>query len=398
MKRALRLSLLAALSFVAAAGALWIGRGAQPDHARASDPAAVPAAKVARLVLAHGEVDGFATEIAVATIDPAANSAAVKPLASVAHTRGSAIRGAAFGDAAFVVAQLDGPRGTSYDGVLFRVEGGKVTRLVSEVARASTPFVTRQGRVLVARGADGPEPTPAEAQKLKLRDDELTIDDVDPITGATRTLWRGKGYQAFLGARIESAGVGEEIVVYHSTAKGAALFALDPASGAARALLPGVAPFARDFSFDRVHGALLFADLGPDGRTFQVLSLDLASLALRAVYASPNEHLMPFALPSGDVALSSDGDKGLAVIVQAGGGQFRLVSPLGDGSDAATHASPDGRWIALRHTPKALAVDEPPKVVAFDLAAGKIVPLGLPPDHFVEPLGFLSAGAAGGAP
>lgn len=394
MKRALRLTLLAGASFVAAAGALWIGRGAQPERAHASDPAAVPAAPLARLVLAHGEIDGFATEVAVATVDATANVAAVRPLASVSHTRGSAIRGAAFGDVAFVVAQVDGPRGTTYDGALFRVESGKVTRLVTDVARASTPFVTRTGRVIVARGADGPEPGPAEANKLQLREDELTIDDVDPITGATRTLWRGKGYQAFLGARIEH-GAGDELVVYHSTVKGAALFALDPASGGARVLAAGVAPFARDFSFDRVHGALLFADLGADGRTYQVLSLDLASHALRTVYASPNEHLMPFALPSGDVALSSDGDKGLAVIVQAGSGQFRLVSPLGDGSDAVTHASPDGRWIALRHTPKAPVVDEPPKVVAFDLAAGKIVPLGLPPDHFVEPFAFVDASAGG---
>jgi hypothetical protein len=99
---------------------------------------------------------------------------------------------------------------------------------------------------------------------------------------------------------------------------------------------------------------------------------------------------MPFALPTGDVAISSDGDRGLAVLKV---GQHRLVAPLGDGSDAATHASPDGRWIAVRHTPRTQTNDDPPLVVAWDHASGKTVAFDVPRSHFIEPFGFTGGGA-----
>jgi hypothetical protein len=383
MRRATRLALLALLSLAGVGGAFALGR--EKHDARASDPAPSPAAPIARLVFAHGEVDGVQSEISIATIDATKNVAAVTPLASIGHTKGSAIRGQNLGDVAFVVAQEEGPRGTSYDGALLRIESGKVTRLVGAVMRAATPIVTSGGRVLVARGVDGDDPPAGFAQKLTLRTDQLTIDDVDPVTGATRTLWRGQGYQAFLAASTSN-----EVIVYHSAANGASLFALDPATAATRTLWANAIPFARDFSIDRTHGALVFADLAGDGRRYEVLSLDLASLARKSIYASPNEHLMPFALPSGDVAISSDGDRGLAVLQV---GQHRLVSPLGDGSDAATHASADGRWVAVRHTPRTQTNDDPPLVVAWDTATNMTLRLDVPRAHFIEPFGFTAGGA-----
>jgi hypothetical protein len=359
-----------------------LGRDKRDAHA--SDPAAAPAAPIARLAFAHGEVDGLSSEVAIATIDASKNVAAVTPLASIGHTKGSPIRGAVLGSIAFVVAQEEGPRGTTYDGALLRVESGKVSKLVGQVMRAATPIVTSSGRVLVARGVDGDDPPGADAQKLVLRTDQLTIDDVDPISGAVRTVWKGQGYQAFL-----ATGVGGEVVVYHSAPGGASILALDPATGATRALWSNAVPFARDFSFDRTHGALVFADLAMDGRNYEILSLDLASGARKSLYSTTNEHPMPFALPGGEVAFSSDGDRGLAVLNV---GQQRLVAPLGDGSDAATHASPDGRWIALRHTPRAPGAD-PPLVVAWDHASGKTLKLDVPLSHFVEPIGFTVGGA-----
>lgn len=384
MRRATRFALLGLLSFGGVAAAFVVGRDKR--DARASDPAPAPKAPVARLVFAHGEVDGLQSEIAIATIDATKNVAPVTTLASIGHTKGAAIRGSALGDVAFVVAQEEGPRGTSYDGALLRVENGKVTRLVGQVSRASTPLVTSNGRVIVTRGVDGADPPAADAQKLVLRTDQLTIEDVDPVTGATRTLWRGQGYDAFL-----ATATGTELVVYHSTATGASIFALDPSTAATRMLWASAIPFARDFSVDRAHGALVFADLSADGRNYEVLSLDLASLARKSLYASPNEHLMPFALPTGDVAVSSDGDRGLAVLKV---GQHRLVAPLGDGSDAATHASPDGRWIAVRHTPRTQSNDDPPLVVAWDQATNKTLRLDVPTSHFIEPFGFVTPGGA----
>lgn len=388
MRRALRLATLATLSFAVAASALWLGRDGRKNAAFASDPGAVAPAPQTRLLFAHGEVDGFATEIAVAAIDPAQNLARVQALATLTHPRGSAIRGAAFGDVAFVVAKTEAPRNTTWDSALYRVERGKVVKLCEGIEGATTPWVTGAGRVVVARGVDGPEPAAADTQKLVLRTDELTLDEVDASTGAARTVWRGQGYQAFVAGRV--GGADDRLVVYHSHKAGASLFLLDPATGQTRTL-GAVAPFARDFSFDRVHGRLLFADLGADGRTYEVLALDLASLARKTLFSAPNEHLMPFALPSGDVVFSSDGDKGLAIV--PAGAQPRLLSPLGDGSDAVTHA--DGRWVALRHTPKVQPNDDPPRVVAFDTGSGKVVALDVPTSQFVEPFAFL--GAAGGA-
>jgi hypothetical protein len=369
MKRSLRIALLS-LPLAAIGGAFALSRDGKRD-ARASDPAPASAAPIARLMFAHGEIDSFETAVAIATIDPSTNVARVQTLATMAHSKGSAIRGSAIGDVAFVVASEEAPRGTSYDGALFRVENGRVTRLCGGVARATTPLVTQSGRVFVARGIDGQDPPADEAQKLILRTDALTIDDVDPITGATRTVWKGQGYQAFLGAVTGR----DELVVYHSSPSGAAIVILDQA-GATR-IVP-VVPFARDFSFDRVHNAIVFGNLG------EVSSLDLASLTLKTLYRTSNEHPMPFALPSGDVALSSDGDKGLAVL-QAG--NHRLLSPLGDGDDQATHTN--GRWVAVRHSPKAPTNYDPPLVVAWDPLTNKTLRLDVPSSHFVESFGFV---------
>lgn len=378
MRRALsrfgHATLLAAASFACAATALLLGRDARKNAAHASDPAPTPAPPT-RLFFGHGAVDGFETEIAVANVT--GNGATVSALGTLTHPRGAAIRGAVFGqDVAFVVAGTEAPRNTTWNSALYRVSGGKVVKLCDGVEKATTPWVESSGRVIVARGADGPEPTPAETQKLVLRTDTLTLDEVDPATGAIRTLWKGQGYQAFVAARLPD----DKLVVYHPTSAGASLFTLDPASGATR-VLASVAPFARDFSLDRVHGRLVFADLGD---RYQIVALDLASLAQKVLLSSGNEHLMPFALPSGDVAFSSEGDKGLAVL--AATGQLRLLSPLGDGSDAVTHH--DGRWVALRHTPASQTGDDPPRVVALDLEGGKAVPLPVPTAHFVEPFGF----------
>jgi hypothetical protein len=340
--------------------------------AAASDPASTPTAGPTQLLIAHGEVDGFATEIAIAAVDPSKNLATVKPLATINHTHGSAIRGAVRGDVAFVVASEEAPRNTSYDGALYRVEAGRATRLCGGIARASTPIVTSAGRVIVARGTDGADPPAADAQKLILRTDTLTIDDVDPSSGAIRTLWSGTGYQTFL-AGITAR---DEVIAYHSQPSGTEIVVVDGVASRVSARTPAPA-FARDFSLR--NNTLVFANLN------EVRALDLTSFALKTLYVSAHDHPMPFALPTGDVALSSDGDKGLAIL-QAG--QHRLMSPLGDGSDAATHS--DGRWVAVRHTSKLSS--DPPLVVAWDPLTNKTVRLDVPSSHFVEALGF-SGGA-----
>ena len=101
---------------------------------------------------------------------------------------------------------------------------------------------------------------------------------------------------------------------------------------------------------------------------------------------------MPFAIGGGDVALSSDGDHGLAIFSPTTG-RLRTLAPLGDGSDAATHVSPDGRWIAVRHTPISQSSFAPPQVVAIDVVTATVAKLGAPATHVVQPIGFLAGGA-----
>jgi hypothetical protein len=363
------------------------------DRAHAAPATPIVAAAPARLGVLYGPVDGETTTVGFATIDATGNGK-LDAVGWLTHPPGSARRGAVMLDreVAFVVVAEPGDRRSSYANALYRVEKGTSTRLCGGIAKAATPIVTSTGRVIVARGADGPEPTDVESKQLLLRVDTLTIDDVDPASGNITTLWTGSGYQAFLGARVVSGGR-EEIVVSLAGRTGTSLVALDPATKSVRVLAPSVPPWARDFSFDPTHGALVFADLvKPYDPTWNVLSLDLASLAIRPLYTTKNEHPMPFALPSGEIAISSDDDHGLALVV-SDKGQRNLLAPLGDGSDGATHASADGRWVAVRHTPVAQTNDDPPKVVAFDPVTSTLVPLALSARDEITPIGFV-----GGAP
>lgn len=353
--------------------------------ARANAVDKAPAAP-ATLVVAHGALDGTTTEVGLVTIGLGSGTPPLAPVGSVEHVRGSAVRGAVLGAAVLVAVEEPGPKGTSYAGALHRLDATGAQRLCGGLTRATGPLVVG-GRVLVSRGTDGPEPTPGPAtEALALRTDALTIDEVDPATGTTRTLWSGVGYQAFLAGAL-----GHEAFVYFSQASGASVFALDVATGAVRKL-GAVAPFARDFSVDPVRKALVFADLGVADR-WQVQSLDLGSGARTVLLETQGDHPMPFALAGGDVVLSSDGDHGLLRLARTAVVRQNLLSPAGDGSDAATHE--EGRWLAVRHTPTTrFRGSRTPSLIVVDVDTGQFVPVDVPLGHFVQSLGFLRGGAS----
>ncbi len=340
----------------------------------------------ATLVVAHGGLDATSTEVGLVTVGLGSGTPTLAPLGSVDHVRGSAVRGAVLGGAVLVAVEEPAPKGTSYAGALHRLDATGARRLCGGLARATAPLVV-DGRVLVSRGIDGPEPTPGPAtEALTLRTDTLTLDEVDPATGATRTVWSGAGYQAFLAGAL-----GREAFVYLSQASGASLFALDVSTGAVRNL-GAVAPFARDFSVDSVRKGLVFANLGAADR-WQVQSLDLGSGARTVLLETQGDHPMPFALPGGDVVLSSDGDHGLLRLARTAVVRQNLLSPAGDGSDAATHA--EGRWLAVRHTPTArFRGKRAPALIVVDVDTGQFVPVDVPLGHLVESLGFLRGGAS----
>jgi hypothetical protein len=400
MRRARTLAAIGSVCLLAGLGLVIAKR--RPSSAHASDPPPPSAPPAARLGVIHGDVDGDAAEVSIAELSGA--GVRLRSLGRLDHVHASARRGALLGrgadgrpavrgeEAALVVVDEPGDRRSGFRAALYRVDHGAATRLCGEVSRRSTPIVTKSGRVLIERGADGPDPTADEGQRLQLRLDELRIDEVDPWTGAITPRWSGRGYVAYLATTfgLDATGAGvEEIAVYFTSPTVSQLFALDPATGRARVLAPAIAPFARDFSWDATHARIVFADLAAkDASGSLVLALDPATRTLSTILASSHDHPSPFALPSGDLAVASHDDLGLDVILS--GGRTRHVGPLGDGVDHVAAASPDARWVALRHTPKVAVRGEPPRTVAFDVVSQRWLDLGLPASAEVDAIGFLA--------
>jgi hypothetical protein len=396
MRRARVFAAIGSVCLLAAVGLAIAKR--RPSAAYASDPPPPSAAPPARLALIHGDVDGDAAEVSIAELSAA--GVRLRSLGRVDHVHASARRGALLGgasvargdEAALVVVDEPGDRRSGFRAALYRVDHGTATRLCGEVSRRSTPIVTRSGRVLIERGADGPDPTADEGQRLQLRLDDLRIDEIDPWTGTVTPRWSGRGYVASLATAfgLDATGAGvEEIAVYFTSPSVSQIFALDPASGRTRPLARAVVPFARDFSWDATHARLIFADLSAKDATGSlVLALDPATAQLSTVLASSHDHPSPFALPSGDLAVTGSDELGLDVVLA--GGRTRHVGPLGDGVDHVVAASPDARWVALRHTPKVGVRGEPPRTVALDVLSLRWLDLGLPASAEVEAIGFLA--------
>lgn len=395
MRRARTLAAIGSVCLLAGLGLAVAKR--PPSSAHASDPPPPSAAPPVRLGVIHGDVDGDAAEVSIADLSGA--GVRLRSLGRVDHVHASARRGALLGgasvargeEAALVVVDEPGDRRSGFRAALYRVDHGTATRLCGEVSRRSTPIVTKSGRVLIERGADGPDPTADEGQRLQLRLDELRIDEIDPWTGAITPRWSGRGYVAYLATAFglnPSGGGVEEVAVYFTSPTASQLFALDPATGRTRPLAPAIVPFARDFSWDATHARIVFADLAAKDATGSlVLALDPASARLSTILASTHDHPSPFALPSGDLAVTGNDELGLDVVLA--GGRTRHVGPLGDGVDHVIAASPDARWVALRHTPKVGARGEPPRTVAFDVVSQRWLDLGLPVSVEVEAIGFL---------
>jgi hypothetical protein len=276
-----------------------------------------------------------------------------------------------------VVAQAHPSRGAStYDSALYVVDARGARRLVGEVTNASRPLRTRQGALLVQRGADG-EPVSLTDHTLRERRDALHIDAVDPSTGEARAVWTGHGQIAFLACALE----GDEVLLWHLDGPRAELLALDVARGVARRLRADL-HLARDFTYDRERAEVVFAQAeGPDA--WAVRALSLRDLSLRTRWRAGSDHLMPAALGGGRLAVSLPDDRGLATLGATMADAPRRVAPLGDGSDAVLDRH--GDWIALRHSEMQREV-----VALVHLPTAASVPLG-DDGRVRELLGFAEA-------
>lgn len=302
-----------------------------------------------------------------------------------------------------VAADHEAPRGGSYHSALFRVDPATAaaTRLCGGLADGSRALVTARGTVLVQRGSDGPDPDTTR-RGLVERTDALRLDAVDPVTGAARTVWSGRGQLAYLAAALGD----DEVLVYHLQDSGSALLRLDARTGRVDVVHPDV-PLARDFSYAAARDEVVFAR-ARSPTVYEVASLrahDPAPAAITPLLRAPSDHLMPRVLRDGTVGLTLPGDRGLGWLPRgaAVSGAPRVsgpglpgvpgptvFAPAGDGSDALLAESDDGRWIALRHT-----TDRGESVVLSPRRGGDSHTLASP-DEVIEFVGF--APSAGGAP
>jgi hypothetical protein len=194
---------------------------------------------------------------------------------AIAHAPGAVVRGDLLrqGRAAAVVADDEGGH-TDFASTLGLVDAAARTArpLARGVYHASRPLASVDGHVYVERGEEGHAPTEAEARAGFLREDRLTVDAIDPSTGASRTLMRAEGYTLHLAGEL-----GRELVVYRVDRRGADLIAVDRATGRSR-LVTTLPAFARDFTIDGARAAILLSNRDDhDAHLWVVERIDLAT-------------------------------------------------------------------------------------------------------------------------
>ena len=298
-------------------------------------------------------------------LERAGESSAPAPVARFDHAEGAAVKGAILPGTSVVLAVADTAttRDLSFASSLFRVEPHRpAERLCDGVVHASRPLVTAAGRVFVSRGSAGPEP--AAAPKIAGREDALSIDEIDPATGAARTVHSFMGYLAFLAGEH-----GREVLVYRVGAAGADLIGVDQDSGNVRVIAPSILPFARDFSVDPARGAVVFQERDErDSRTWVIDRMDLATGARTRLAASSNLALAPSVWPGGGVAYSPDSRGGITLI----GRKMKAIhAPTGEGIDQVQATSREGAWVAALHT----RPGELPVAFAIESSTGRTLAL-----------------------
>jgi hypothetical protein len=209
-------------------------------------------------------------------------------VARVRHDEGSGVRGALLPGthAVMLVAHLEQARDASWASSLVRLEEGALPRVLADgLAVGSAPLVTAEGRVFVSRGKAG-------AVTERLRVDALSIDEVNPATGALRTIFAAKGSLLFLAGAL-----GRELVVYAIDELGGRLLAVHADTLAVRTLKERFAPLAHDFA---IEGRRVVFTLGAQGSaTYRVVSLEDG--VERELARAESVALLPFPLPDGRV-------------------------------------------------------------------------------------------------
>lgn len=218
------------------------------------------------------------------------------PVVSFSHAEGSPVLGTLLpGTRAVVATAVMADAGDlSFSSALLRLEAKRAQTLAGQVVYGSRPLVTAEGRVFVSRGAPGPLTSDG-------RVDALTIDEVNPDTGALRTLYSSNGYLLFL-----AGAVGREVFIYELAPGVARLIAVHADSLGVRELVPQLPPRARDFFVDAKRGRVFFVH--SEGEAWRVAELSLATRRWSDVAASRDVAMLPAVLSDGALTFN-DGPK-----------------------------------------------------------------------------------------
>jgi hypothetical protein len=306
------------------------------------------------------------------------DGSALAPVTTFGHLPDATVRAAIVPGKTDVLATADvtPTHDVSFNAALFHLRPHTPPeRLVDRVVHASRPLVTSAGRVFVSRGEPGKE---VEGQ---MRVDALTIDEVDLTTGQTRSLHQMQGYLLFLAGSF-----GDEIIVYRIQPGHADIVAIQADTGKERFVIADLPPYARDFSIDLQHNALVFQNRHEtDSQTWTIERVDLKTGKRQRLYSSPSMTLAPFALPRGGVLFNPPGH-GLMPL----DAQISIAGPLGAGVDVVTASTADGQYLAALHTqPSSFSV---PFVVDTKSGAARVLPA--PPNTRIALAGFVEEGGA----
>ncbi len=299
------------------------------------------------------------------------DSSLAPTVATLSHAAGSTVTGVVLPGTRVVlaVAQPARVRDTSFASALYRLEAGAPARLLAEgVAVASRPFLTRAGTVLLQRGRPGLAPTDGQ-----YREDEVTVDEVDPTTGATRTLHAALGY-----ALVPVGQLGRELILYFVDAGGAHLLARHLDSGAVRTLGAPFPATAHDFVADDPQGRLLFTAARAPAPGWGVFAVEARTGERHELARGPSMALLPTLL-RGRVAFQPSAGTGL---VDTTGGRT-LLAPRGGGFERVRLVV-QGLALGLHETPS-----EFPMAFAVSLDDGRSLAFPTAPDCRLDLAGVL---------
>ncbi|MEW5739402.1 MAG: hypothetical protein AB1938_10775 [Myxococcota bacterium] len=273
--------------------------------------------------------------------------------ASLVHAEDSTVLGALLPGRKKVVlatAIVGRVRDESFAAGLFRLEAGVPSRLlVDRVAASTRPLVLENGRVFVQRGR------PGEVTGLG-RVDSLSIDEVDPDSGKTRTVYEARGFTTFLAGAL-----GRELVVYEVGLEGARLLAVHVDVLSVRTVVASLPPLAFDFSVDAAGKRVVFTLGQPGVERWRVVAVDLSSGALSSLAEGPSVALVPAVLPDGRVAFAKGEGQGLTLA----GGDARVLAPQGPGYERL-RAVVRGLAVGLHETPSGF-----PRLFTVSLGDGR---------------------------